>query len=885
MSSSEDKAKAPKAQLDQALVGTDEITVLKTTGGLRLAKLWKSDGTIDGYGKAKHFRLMTETVDGIVALSELLTRLERDQTACIIRGRYVGDDEARERLGDAFHTGLVLRRNDLFEDQPLHAILIEVDDYTTGIDPVANPEGAVTTFIANELPPEFQGVSCHWQLSNSAGHAKAAGLLKVHIWYWLRRPYTSVELRAWARSSKSAIDASVFQKIQVHYTARPVFEKGVADPVSPRSGYLELFDDDVDLDLTELLEQRETEKAEAERRVAEKRAEREAKAASGDKAPNTIEAFNQRHAIEEQFIEYGYEDDGQGNWRSPHQESDSHATKVFESDDGSSEYWVSLSGSDAEAGLGHETKGGARTGDAFDLFVHWQHDNDFTAALQAASMELAEDEFENLEEMEMLPAAEGGDGAEPEGDEDGARARRERQREENRAIGEEVPVSVLPEMFTPKRMAERFAFAHRGSMVVDLQNPRVGYALADFKNLTAGSRLKIGNREVPVVNIWLKDATRRITVAGRTFRPGFGQFTIDPDGSDCVNTWKAVERPAMSARGAEHVAAFEGHVRYLFGDATDRFLDWLAHIEQRPGELPHTAWLHISGQTGTGRNWVASVLSRIWRGYTAASFDLPGTLATGFNAALSSKLLAYVDELKEGGRDGTYRFSENLKSLITAERRPINEKYGRMWTEYNCCRFLLFSNHMTAIPIDDTDRRIEVAAWEGKKQSPAYYTRLYALLRDDTFIRDVASWLSARDLSWFNPGAHASMNAVKAQMIDGQKTDAKRYAQALAERWPADLITCEALAQVIDPDGNNWNRSAGRMTALVRATATEAGIYPFTRRVKIDGKATRLYLIRNKARWMAASGPEVAQEVKSAMPTELECDWRDYIDGLGAEVG
>ena len=88
---------------------------------------------------------------------------------------------------------------------------------------------------------------------------------------------------------------------------------------------------------------------------------------------------------------------------------------------------------------------------------------------------------------------------------------------------------------------------------------------------------------------------------------------------------------------------------YLFGDDATRFLDWLAHIEQRPGELPHHGWLHISPEHGTGRNWLASVIARLWKGYVAPNFDLSGMLRTGFNGALSRKLIAIVDEIREGG--------------------------------------------------------------------------------------------------------------------------------------------------------------------------------------------------------------------------------------------
>lgn len=893
MTSVKDTANFAKTQLNEANAGVrDELTVLQSFGEVRLTKLWQADGSIRGFDNALQYTVSTETVRDIDELSNLLTKLQDKPQCCIIRGRFVGDERAAKAAVKAkedaakkgkqlsLKPGAVLRRNSFFDDQALHTILIEVDKFQSEIDPIVYPERAIDAFVRSKLPEEFRGITYHWQLSSSAGHASKGRELRAHLWFFLRTPYDAAQLRTWATYNKLEIDISVFNAVQIHYTSRPVFEDGVTDPVRRRSGLLRGRKGDVvNLDLSKMLAQRAAEEAEAAAEAASKRAARAVRAAAVDGGASTFEAFNARHTVEDMLAACSYEEDGYGNWRSPNQKSGSYATRVFDGDEG--QYWVSWSGSDADAGLGFQTKKGQRSGDAFDLFCHYQHGNDVAAALQAVSMELALEDFEKIDGDALDPpsgdpdaAATGDDG------EAGDESRRQRQREENRTIGEGVPADVLPEHLTLNRMLDRFAFAHRGSFVVDLQNPRVSYALQDFKNLTAFSRIKVEKREVPVVNLWLQ-SPKRITVAGRTFRPGHEQFTDDPDGHKCVNTWKAVERSAPSAKSAENVAAFEEHVVFLFGAAAPRFLDWLAHIEQRPGELPHTAWLHISTETGTGRNWLAGVLSRVWRGHTAASFDLPGALATGFNAALSSKLLACVDELKEGGRDGTWRFSEALKSLITVERRPINEKYGRMWSEYNCCRFLLFSNHMTAIPIEDTDRRIEVAAREGKRQSAAYYRRLYSLLSDDRFIDDVAAWLAARDIARFNPGAHAEMSAVKMQMIDGQKTDAKRYAQALVERWPSDLITCEMLAQVIDPEGN-LPRERGRMSALVRANAVENGIHPFSKRVKVWGKTTRLYTIRNHTKWQSASGVEIAKEVTRDIPWD-ESDWREFLDSIGAE--
>lgn len=90
-----------------------------------------------------------------------------------------------------------------------------------------------------------------------------------------------------------------------------------------------------------------------------------------------VHRFNAANRIADLLPRYGYERLGQtDHWRSPLQTSGTFATQ----DHG--EYWVSLSGSDAAAGLGSVTKTGARYGDAFDLYVAFEHAGNFEAAVR-----------------------------------------------------------------------------------------------------------------------------------------------------------------------------------------------------------------------------------------------------------------------------------------------------------------------------------------------------------------------------------------------------------------------------------------------------------------------------------------------------------------------
>lgn len=219
---------------------TDTISVLYARRPVIMAKRWLPDGSIAPYDSAKLFTLREKQISNVHELSQLLTSLEKQSNACIIRGKYVGDEQAASVLGEEYQSGFVMRRLDVFKDPPQHMALIEVDKFVPLLaDPVAEPVEAIDEFITEHLPACFHGVGFHWQLSNSAGHPKNRGVLKAHIWFWLATPYNSDTLRLWGKTLGGAVDVSVFNPVQVHYTAAPTFAEGLADPVPVRSGFVQ----------------------------------------------------------------------------------------------------------------------------------------------------------------------------------------------------------------------------------------------------------------------------------------------------------------------------------------------------------------------------------------------------------------------------------------------------------------------------------------------------------------------------------------------------------------------------------------------------------------------------------------------------------------------
>lgn len=423
-------------------------------------------------------------------------------------------------------------------------------------------------------------------------------------------------------------------------------------------------------------------------------------------------------------------------------------------------------------------------------------------------------------------------------EDEAAAAQRERQRQQAAAIGDgtaEAP--PVAEVMSLDHMLVRLAYISDGARVAYRDRPHISLPMPEFRLHTKASETKIGKKMVPTADLWLQDHAR-ITTFSITFRPGAQEFTADPDGRPALNLWLPRQRPASDA----DVSPFLDHVAYLVPDQAERerFLSWLAHIEQQPGVLPHTHYLMVTPQTGIGRNWLASALARVWAGATRLGFDLVGAMNSGFNGALSRRLLVIVDELKAADTGyGAANHAQQLKAMLTTEHRGINPKYGREHIEFNCARWLMLSQHHDALPLERSDRRVVVIDNPTERRSPAYYKRLYALLDDAAFINGIGHWLAQRNLRGFNPSEPAPLSAAKGKALAACMTDAERALVELRDGTDALVMTAADITSFLVDQGIRV--APGRSLAAAYAAA---GFVPCRRLVSVEGRKARVVALR-----------------------------------------
>jgi predicted P-loop ATPase len=97
-----------------------------------------------------------------------------------------------------------------------------------------DPESAAKSLVAM-FPEGLREASFVWQ-SSSSQHKYST--FRGHIWQYLDRPYSDAELKSYSRRLPFGPDRSLFNPVQPHYVAAPIFQDG-EDPLPVRLGYVE----------------------------------------------------------------------------------------------------------------------------------------------------------------------------------------------------------------------------------------------------------------------------------------------------------------------------------------------------------------------------------------------------------------------------------------------------------------------------------------------------------------------------------------------------------------------------------------------------------------------------------------------------------------------
>lgn len=223
---------------------SDRMTVLRCSSRQRATKVWHLDDrgerVCEPYDRIKLWRASTVRVSSLADVARVLGRLEREPTCAVIRGEplegVAGTVGRRLAFRDP-RTGDPPR----FASVPRRWAALDCDKVplSRAYD-LRRPEKAreATRELRAQLPAEFRRAACVAMLTSSAGYGDPT-CISARLWFWLDRPTSDEELREWARATSAPVDPALFNPIQLHYTAAPVFVAPLADPIPARIGRLD----------------------------------------------------------------------------------------------------------------------------------------------------------------------------------------------------------------------------------------------------------------------------------------------------------------------------------------------------------------------------------------------------------------------------------------------------------------------------------------------------------------------------------------------------------------------------------------------------------------------------------------------------------------------
>jgi hypothetical protein len=558
------------------------------------------------------------------------------------------------------------------------------------------------------------------------------------------------------------------------------------------------------------------EQAQAER--AERMSQQIARCATGDTTP--VEEFNKANTVADMLTRCGYSKGKKGQWQSPYQQSGTFATKDF------GDYWISLSGSDSSAGIG-TVKDGYCWGDAFDLFVHFDHGGDYQAAVRAYGREIRPQQ----------------------------------------ARAAEIARDDTGSPFAPVE-------------VIDDGEVRGGWfdwtylkARGVFRNIQTGEECKTDAFNLAYGSI----VPDTVAPNGRTYRPTAAKYVLNDlqveqahdvlywpmaarygmffehDRVKYVNAYLPNRVPRAEVSWESHDAwrVIQAHLQQILPEDWEQLVKWMAHNVQHPGLKILWAPI-IKGIPGDGKTTIYRIMMAVMGEKNVREISTQ-ELTSEFNAWAEGACVAVLEEIRIKGHN-RHDAMNKLKPVVTNTTVSVVRKGRDGRNIPNCTTYMALTNHEDALVLDADDRRWGVffTKYQNREELLAetnkdYWDRLHSAYQDHPGV--IRGWLENVDLSGFDRNEAPSITKAKRRMIELSRSESET---AVAEA--IDLGGYGICKEVVVTDCLNvaLKQNGDRVLppVILYKTMTGLGYERVEHTFKWKNKARRIYVHKSKTRWL-----------------------------------
>lgn len=333
-----------------------------------------------------------------------------------------------------------------------------------------------------------------------------------------------------------------------------------------------------------------------------------------------------------------------------------------------------------------------------------------------------------------------------------------------------------------QRMLDTLVYVTSTNSVYDLSVSngaliRMSSALVHYGNIFHDVEITtksgdVTTKRVSTFNTW-KQHPHRATVMAAAYKPTSEKlFISEALGGEVVNTYV----PPVHVKSNLSCKWFTDLVDFLWGEESDAIYDFFAHIVQNPTIKVNWCPIIITTYEGLGKNVFFNIISHVL-GLTNTAMVHAGMFGKTFNKFLANKQLVLINELQEIRPNERHALVSKLKSYITESVQEIEEKGRDTYTIETYANFIVFSNYIDAIDVEDRSRRMHVHINRSAPRNPAYYQKLHKDFMVSPSevnleaISSVRQFLLDRDISHFNHAAPARDTESKHEVVMAVKSD------------------------------------------------------------------------------------------------------------------
>ena len=240
-----------------------------------------------------------------------------------------------------------------------------------------------------------------------------------------------------------------------------------------------------------------------------------------------------------------------------------------------------------------------------------------------------------------------------------------------------------------------------------------------------------------------------------------------------------------------YIGMVQLHIKYLFGEHAETFLDWMSHQIQNPGQL--LGWCPlVQGIEGIGKSFFTRLfIDMLGHKGSGGNCGVPNikVITGNFNDWATGVHLNILEELRLEGKN-RYEVINSLKPMITDKAIQIEGKNKSAYETLNMTNYLAFTNDKDCIPISETERRwwviyipyatIDDFEAEVGLNHTEYFNRLER--GRELYFREVLYWLSERPISEeFKNLKRSPETQYKADMVAKAEAKKDNFCEGMAE--------------------------------------------------------------------------------------------------------